>query len=218
MGEGAPESHNGRHDFTFRVAFSEDVVAGDGVAPAERTFRDHSLEVTNGSVTNARRVNGQRDLWEVTVKPNAEADVTVNLPGNRRCREFGAICTSGGWRLSDSSALTVPYVFRTPLTAEFQNVPDSHNGGDAFTFRIAFSEDITTRYAIFRNLSLEVTYGQVTKARRVNGQRDLWEVTVKPDFDAFDLGFYDDVTVVPARRPALRRAGGYLYERRRAAV
>ena len=192
LGEGAPESHNGRHDFTFRVAFSEDVVAGDGVAPAERTFRDHSLEVTNGSVTNARRVNGQRDLWEVTVKPDFDAfdlgfydDVTVVLPADRRCDVPGAICTSDGERLSSRLELTVPMEGQQqsvadPLRASFNGLPNAHDGESNFSFRIEFSEDIAAQAADMRDHALTVTGGSVTSAARMNGRDDLWTFTVTP--------------------------------------
>ena len=81
----------------------------------------------------------------------------------------------------------------TPLTAGFQDAPDKHEGtGEGtgeFTFHIAFSEPISISYVTLRDGSLDVTNGSATKAKRVNGQSDLWQITVKPDSDA-------DVTVV----------------------
>ena len=68
----------------------------------------------------------------------------------------------------------------TPLTARFVGMPAEHNGTDSFTFRIAFSDDIRISYKTFRDHSIEVTGGSVTKARRVNRRRDLWEITVEP--------------------------------------
>ena len=77
----------------------------------------------------------------------------------------------------------------TPLTAEFQDAPDKHDGTGFFTFVIDFSEPISISYKTLRDDSLEVTNGSATKAKRVNGQSDRWEITVEPDSDA-------DVTVV----------------------
>ena len=68
-----------------------------------------------------------------------------------------------------------------PLTARFEEEPDSHNGTDAFTFRIAFSEPVETGYATLRDHSLEATGGSVIQARRVDGRSDLWEIQVEPD-------------------------------------
>ena len=73
-----------------------------------KTLRDDSLEVTNGSATKAKRVNGQSDLWEITVKPDSDADVTVVLPITEGCGSDGAVCTRDGTELSNRSELTVP--------------------------------------------------------------------------------------------------------------
>ena len=181
----APESHNGSRSYSFHVSFSEDVVIG------HNTKLRPSLKVTNGSVTKTKRVNGGNKLWEVTIKPDSDADMTISLRAKRPCDHWGAICASSdNRRLSDGPELTVPFVAE-PLTEELKNEPASHNGSDAFTFRIAFSEDIDVKYKTFRDHSLEATNGSVTKAKRVNGRNDLWEVTVEPDSDA-------DVTVVLA--------------------
>ena len=373
----APDKHLGTGVFTFDIAFSEPISIG------YVTLRDDSLEVTNGSATKAKRVNGQSDLWKITVEPDSDADVTVVLPITEDCGSDGAVCTRDGTKLSNRSELTVPgpaaanapatglptisgtaqvgetltvdtsgiddadgignatfsyqwiagttdisgatgstyapvaadagkaikvrvsfdddqnnfesltseataavaakpntpatgapaisgtaqvgetltvdtsgiddvdgmsgAVFSyqwlanevnidteiagatdptytpvaddvgkaikvqvtfiddrdfeeslaseatatvvTPLTAEFQDAPDKHLGTGVFTFDIAFSEPISIGYVTLRDDSLEVTNGSATKAKRVNGQSDLWKITVEPDSDA-------DVTVV----------------------
>ena len=66
------------------------------------------------------------------------------------------------------------------LTATTENVPESHNGA-AFTFRLAFSEAVSTGYATLRDSAFSETGGQVTRARRVDGRSDRWQVTVEPD-------------------------------------
>ena len=96
-----PDRHDGQTAFTFRIAFSE------GVSISYKTFRDRSLEATNGSVTRAKRVNRQRDLWEVTVKPDSDAEVTVVLPVTQDCAAQGAVCTGGGTMLSNRSEVIV---------------------------------------------------------------------------------------------------------------
>ena len=98
--EDAPETHNGADAFTFRILFSEEIKI------KFTYFRDHSLEVTGGSVTGAQGVDGRRDLWEITVEPDSNADVSIALPADRPCDE-GAICTSDGRRLSNALVLTV---------------------------------------------------------------------------------------------------------------
>ena len=98
----APESHSGEDAFTFRIAFSEPI------SISYKTLRDHSLEVTNGSVTKVKRVNGSSDLWEITVDPDSDGDVTITLPVTDDCTAQGAVCTGDGTKLSNRLELTVP--------------------------------------------------------------------------------------------------------------
>ena len=51
-------------------------------------------------------------------------------------------------------------------------MPASHNGDDLFSFQVAFSEDIDISYREFRDFSLDVTYGEATRARRVDGRKE----------------------------------------------
>ena len=98
----APDKHLGTGVFTFNIAFSEPISIG------YVTLRDDSLDVTNGSATRARRVNGQGDLWEITVDPDSDAAVTVVLPITENCAAQDAVCTRDGTKLSNRSELTVP--------------------------------------------------------------------------------------------------------------
>ena len=75
-----------------------------------------------------------------------------------------------------------------PLTASFVQAPHEHDGETAFKLRIAFSEGISISFRTFRDASFTVSGGSVTKAKRVDRRKDLWEVTVKP-------GSLGDVTV-----------------------
>ena len=100
--QAAPESHNGSGSFTLRILFSEPI------GTSYRTIRDHSLEVSGGSVTGARRVDLRSDLWEVTVVPDSNTDVTIALPAGRACGAEGAVCTGGGKILSNRPEITVP--------------------------------------------------------------------------------------------------------------
>ena len=98
----APDKHDGTGAFTFEIAFSEPI------SISYKTLRDDSLDVTNGSATKAKRVNGQSDLWEITVEPDSDADVTVVLPITENCAAQDAVCTRDGTELSNRSELTVP--------------------------------------------------------------------------------------------------------------
>ena len=82
------------------------------------------------------------------------------------------------------AATPAPAAAGPPLAAWTEAVPDAHNGTDAFTFRIAFSADVTIRYTDLRDHALAVANGTATNARQVNGRWDLWEIEVRPVSDA----------------------------------
>ena len=102
----APDKHlgtgEGTGEFTFRIAFSEPI------SISYVTLRDGSLDVTDGSATKAKRVNGQSDLWQITVEPDSDADVTVVLPITEGCGDQDAVCTRDNKKLSNRLELTVP--------------------------------------------------------------------------------------------------------------
>ena len=99
--EGMPSEHRGEGSFSFRVAFSDEVKI------SYKTMRDTSFTVSNGDVTGARRVDGRRDLWEMTVEPGSNQSVAIRLPETRDCGATGAVCTGDGRPLSHSLSATV---------------------------------------------------------------------------------------------------------------
>ena len=83
----------------------------------------------------------------------------------------------------------------TPLTVSLETTTESHNGTDAFTFEIRFSEEFPLSYKTLRDLAFTVSGGEVLKAQRLDKPSNIrWLITVKPDSNG-------DVTVVfPATR------------------
>ena len=141
--------------------------------------------MTGGEVAGARQMDGDSDTpnirWEISVSPDSNADVTVELPVTEDCDAQGAICTADGTMLSIPLKFTVK---GPPLTASFESVPTSHNGSGEFRFRIAFSEEPKSgfSYTTMRDHAFTVTGGKVTGARRlVKGKNLRWEIVVSPD-------------------------------------
>ena len=95
-------------------------------------------------------------------------------------------------------------VVKPPLTATVHGVPSSHNGQDAFTFELRFSEapkpDFS--YTTVRDHAFTVTGGSVTYVRRLEAGKNVrWEVTVTPDSSAdvsIDLNATTDCEAVGA--------------------
>ena len=97
-----PGSHDGQAEFTFELRFSEHIRL------SYKKLRDHAFTVTGGEVTNARRLEqGSNVRWEITVRPEGDAGVTVALPETTDCSAQGAICTGDGRKLSNRTELTV---------------------------------------------------------------------------------------------------------------
>ena len=107
---GMPAKHNAKNAIRFRVAFSEDI----GIS--FRSLREDAFTVSGGRVTGGKRVDGRRDLFEMTVRPVSNGDVTITLPAGRKCGVSGAICTKGENRrkLTNAPSATV----RGPAAAE----------------------------------------------------------------------------------------------------
>ena len=107
-----PDSHDGSATFTFRVLFSENV----GISYVN--MRDDAFSLSEGGVTGARRVDGQSDLWEITVEPGDNSDVGITLPANRSCTTTGAICTreDSPRQLTNSPTATVTGPAEAPPT------------------------------------------------------------------------------------------------------
>ena len=95
-----PATHDG-NAFSVRFRFS------DKLLTPYKEFRDHAVAVTGGALTQARRLDGRSDRWEIDVTPDSYADVRLVLAANRRCTVPGAICTSNGRRLSSPLEHTV---------------------------------------------------------------------------------------------------------------
>ena len=69
-----------------------------------------------------------------------------------------------------------------PLTAEFQSVPTSHNGSDAFSLELHFSEGIPElSFRTVRDSMLDVSNGQIIEAKRITKSSNQgWRITVRP--------------------------------------
>ena len=197
--EDVPEAHDGESGFTFRIAFSEPLSWMNG-----RRLREDVVAVAGGRATSASRVDRRRDLWELTVEPDSPADVTVTLAAGAACGTPAAVCTSDGRALSNTISATVAgpaeEIAVEPLTASFTGLPETHDGGSAFRFRIAFSEDVAIAPRGLREDGLRVSGGRVADARRVDGRADLFEVRVRPDAGG-------DVTIVLPEGRACGAAG-----------
>ena len=101
----APETHDGSATFTVELHFSENPDLGF------QAVKDHVLNLTNGSVTRAQRINPSGDepnrAWTITVQPDGNDNIAIVLPATTDCSAQGAVCTTEGKMLSNRSTATV---------------------------------------------------------------------------------------------------------------
>ena len=80
----------------------------------------------------------------------------------------------------------------TSLTASIHDAPESHDGENAFTFELRFSETPVSNFSheALRDQAFTASGGTVTDVRRLDPPGNVrWEITVEPSSDA-------DVTIV----------------------
>ena len=183
----APERHDGSSPVRVRIAFSEPV------DETSETLREHSIRVDGGEVSAVQPENdhtaaGGRSVrnpaqneavWIVDIQPNTTEEMTIALDAGLPCEEAAAICTADGRTLSEGISTTVPGP--SSLTASFTDMPEAHDGETAFTFRVAFSEDIGISYRSLREHAFTADGGTITSGRRVDDRRNLFEITVAPE-------------------------------------
>ena len=90
-----------------------------------------------------------------------------------------------------------------PLTAQFTNMPSSHDGRTRFTFDIEFSEPVWIGDGLARDDMLEITGGTVISAPWKDRRTDKFIVHVRPDTQG------DIVIVLPGHRACHGIVGSY---------
>ena len=176
--EDMPASHDGSA-FEFGLTFSEELNV------SYRTLRDEAFDVTGGEVTGARRKQSNSNRrWTISVDPDsADGAVAITLPETTDCDADGAICTDDERPLSHSLSATVegenePEV---PLTAEFEDMPATHDGS-RIRFGLTFSEELDLSHVTLRDKAFDVTGGTVFGAqRKQSGSNRRWTISVDPD-------------------------------------
>ena len=99
---GMPARHSGSTSFRFELQFSEEVQI------SYRTLEGGAFQVTAGSVRTARRLDPPSNRrWEITVRPDSEAEVVLALPATADCDAADAVCTLDGRPLSHRLEATI---------------------------------------------------------------------------------------------------------------
>ena len=174
---GVPETHGGE-PFVMLLQFTEPVGVGWG------TMNDRLLNVTNGRVAQARRVDRKHDpvtdkvlsaLWEITIDPSF-GDVTVELPATADCEAPLAVCTKDGRPLSAAASVTVAL---EALTATQSEYPSVHERAE-LDLEVAFSAPVTLTPEAMRNHALTVANAELVSVSRAADDEKRWRFRVLP--------------------------------------
>ena len=176
--ENAPTSHDGASAFDIQLVFNA------AVGISETNMKDRALSVSGGTITAVAKGDGQ--TWTITLTPSGNAAVSVSLGATTgACSAPKSVCANGNRPLTEGITQSIPgptmnQVTADPLTAAFSNMPQSHDGSTAFTFRLTFSEDVDISAADLKDHALTVLNGTVTTARALNSGTAEWDMTLQP--------------------------------------
>ncbi len=70
---------------------------------------------------------------------------------------------------------------KAPVTGYFRSFPSEHDGREAFSFRVHFSEDVAATAEALRSHVLSVSGGTVSGVEPVRGEGKIWAVSFTPD-------------------------------------
>ena len=190
--------------FTVEVRFTDD--AGNSEGPLKSNeYPPRAGTVTNATITNAARVDGRSDLWELTLEPAGTGAVSILVPLNRACSEPGALCTAQGGMLTIAPAQSIPGPAQGPqapegLTASFASVPTEHDGETKFWLELTFDAALAEGSQPRLKALLAVTGGSVKRVRRKDRRLDHWRIKIQPSS-------HEAVTVTLAPSPPCGETG-----------
>ena len=164
----APTGHDGSAAFTFEVRYSEPFPL------AARMMLEHAITVTNGTITEASRLDNPHDEadgiqpnreWRITVEPGGNGDVVIVLPITEDCDDTGAVCTADGRKLSNRTEITVPG--NTPATGRpgIIGTPEVGRELTADTSAISDADGLTTATFSYRWLADDAPIADATGDR-----------------------------------------------------
>ena len=174
---GVPETHGGE-PFVMLLQFTEPVGVG------WETMSERLLDVTNGRVAQARRVDRKRDpvtdkvlsaLWEITIEPSL-GDVTVEVPATADCEAPLAVCTKDGRPLSAAASVTVALEALTATQAQYPSVHDRAE----LHLEVEFSFPVTLAPEAMRDHALAVTNAELVSVSRAAEDEKRWRFRILP--------------------------------------
>ena len=94
--------HSGSQAVPVQMQLSEPLLT------SSQALRNRVLQVSGGSLTDLRRVEGRSDLWELIIAPESAAVVEVALEPADPCRSDRADCLDDLYRIANPLNLNIP--------------------------------------------------------------------------------------------------------------
>ena len=165
-----------------RLTFSEAVTVADGTPTVGVSVGGEAATLDYASGSGSATL-----VFSTSVPEGAGAVTTIAVVADSLVANAAAIVSQASGIAADlRHDGTEPIAAQqqgeaAPLTAEFLDLPAGGHGGNAFTFKLRFSEEIPLSYKTLQNHALGVTNGTLTGvARATQGENRAWNVTVTP--------------------------------------
>ena len=165
-----------------RLTFSEAVTVADGTPTVGVSVGGEAATLDYASGSGSATL-----VFSTSVPEGAGAATTIAVVADSLVPNAAAIVSQASGIAADlRHDGTEPIAAQQqgeadPLTAEFLDLPAAGHGGNAFTFKLRFSEEFPLSYKTLQNHALGVTNGTLTGvARATQGENRAWNVTVTP--------------------------------------
>ncbi len=106
-------------------------------------------------------------LIRTVTSDNDSSTIAATADSDTEGDETVSVAASYNGTAIDTVSLTIQRATVTPLTAEFLDMPVTHDGENAFEFELRFSEEFPVGFRTLRDDAFEVTAGTVRRAKRL---------------------------------------------------
>ena len=168
-----PLEHDG-NNLNFRLIFSH---------PINVTAQDMANQVVqldNADVVRAVDVDNDGSHWLIDATPHSTKDVHVAVPQFHDCDTRPNLCTSSAQPTRNGIQTTIP---GPPMSVEFTDVPQTHDGESDFTLGAQLSEPLGDNGKNPTTQSFRVANATIKQIQENPQNEQRWDITVTPSGD-----------------------------------
>ena len=168
-----PLEHDGK-TLTFHLMFSEHT------STTADELKENILQLTNAEITRVVAANSRGQRWYIHANPRSTKEVNISVPAYEDCGSRPNLCTEDGTPTGNGIQATIP---GPPMTAQFVDVPQSHDGQNDFTVSVLFSESLGTNGQPPKTQSLRVAFATIKQVTANDNNDRRWDITLTPSGD-----------------------------------